>query len=44
MSDLAAPMTGDGCSAHPFAEEYRAALKAACAEDRDIWSIYSVDC
>ncbi|UUR08181.1 GNAT family N-acetyltransferase [Sphingomonas glaciei] len=42
MSDLAAPMTGDGCSALPFSEEHRAALKAACAEDRDIWSIYSV--
>nr|WP_168070866.1 GNAT family protein [Sphingomonas kaistensis] len=37
-------MTGDGCSALPFTEDYRAALKAACAEDRDIWSIYSVDC
>ena len=41
MSDLAAPMQGDGCSALPFVEEYRAALKAACAEDADIWSIYS---
>lgn len=44
MSTLAAPMTGDGCSALPFAEEHRAALKAACAEDRDIWPIYSVSC
>lgn len=43
MSELAAPMTGDGCSALPFAEDYRAALKSACAEDRDIWAIYSVD-
>ena len=42
MSDLAAPMQGDGCSALPFAEEHRAALKAACAEDSKIWSIYSV--
>jgi RimJ/RimL family protein N-acetyltransferase len=41
VSDLAAPMVGDGCSALPFGEEHRAALKAACAEDRDIWAIYS---
>ena len=26
----------------PMADGHRAALKAACAEDRDIWSIYSV--
>jgi RimJ/RimL family protein N-acetyltransferase len=26
----------------PLAEEHREALKAACAEDRDIWAIYSV--
>ncbi|MBV9528834.1 MAG: GNAT family N-acetyltransferase [Sphingomonas sp.] len=36
-------MTGDGCSAEPFSERRRAALKAACAEDRDIWSIYSIN-
>ena len=41
MSDLAAPMTGDGCSALPFSEEHRAALKAACAEETDVWAIYS---
>jgi RimJ/RimL family protein N-acetyltransferase len=41
VSDLAVPMVGDGCSALPFSEEHRAALKAACAEDRDIWAIYS---
>ncbi|GAA4004061.1 GNAT family protein [Sphingomonas humi] len=41
MSDLAAPMQGDGCSALPFTETYRAALKSACAEDREIWAIYS---
>lgn len=44
MSALAAPMAGEGCTALPFAEEHRAALKAACAEDRDIWRIYSVSC
>jgi len=41
MSDLAAPMVGEGCRAEPFAEHHRAALKAACAEDRDIWAMYA---
>ena len=40
---LAAPMSGDGCRAEPMAEEHRAALKAACAEDRDIWQLYALD-
>ena len=34
-------MTGDGCSAEPFSERYRAPLKAACAEDGEIWEIYA---
>jgi RimJ/RimL family protein N-acetyltransferase len=34
-------MTGDGCRAEPFSEQYRESLKAACAEDRDIWQIYA---
>ena len=38
---LAAPMSGDGCRAEPFAEHHRAALKTACAEDQEIWSIFS---
>jgi len=42
MIDLGGPMTGDGCRAEPFAEEYRDALKAACAADLDIWEIYSL--
>lgn len=37
-------MHGENCRALPFAEEHRAALKAACAEDSDIWPIYSVSC
>lgn len=41
---LAAPMTGEDCSALPFNEAHRAALNAACAEDSDIWQIYSVSC
>jgi len=44
VSDLGAPMIGDGVRAEPFLEEYRAALKAACAEDTEIWPIYSVSC
>ena len=35
------PMTGDGCRAELFAEQHRDALRAACAEDRDIWKLYA---
>lgn len=38
---LEAPMTGDGCRAELFAERHRDALRDACAEDEDIWAIYS---
>ena len=38
---LARPMNGDGCRAELFSEEHRQALKAACAEDDDIWQIYA---
>ena len=41
MSDLAAPMIGDGVRAEPMAEAHRAALKAACAEDLEIWDIFA---
>lgn len=41
LERLAEPMTGDSCRAELFADEYRAPLKAACAEDREIWDIYS---
>jgi RimJ/RimL family protein N-acetyltransferase len=44
MTDLAAPMSGDGCRAEPFAEHHRENLRAACAEDSDIWPIYSDSC
>ena len=40
---LAAPIAGEGCRAEPFSEKYRAALREACAEDREIWSIYSMN-
>ena len=42
MSELDAPMRGDHCSAELFAERWREPLKAACAEDPDIWPIYSI--
>jgi len=38
---LAEPMTGDGCRAELFSETHRASLKAACAEDGEIWQIYA---
>jgi len=34
-------MTGEGCRAELFSEEHHSALKAACAEDREIWQIYA---
>ncbi|RST31717.1 N-acetyltransferase [Sphingomonas ginkgonis] len=36
-------MAGEGCRAEPFREEFRAALKAACAEDRAVWAFYAND-
>lgn len=44
MSALGDPMRGDRCSAEPFAEHHREALRSACAEDQEIWPIYSVSC
>lgn len=41
LARLAVPMTGDGCRAEPFAEKHREPLKAACAEDGEIWQIYA---
>jgi RimJ/RimL family protein N-acetyltransferase len=43
LARLAEPMTGDGCRAELFTETHRAGLKSACAEDRDIWEIYSIN-
>jgi RimJ/RimL family protein N-acetyltransferase len=39
---LAAPMAAGDLRLEPLAEEHRAALKAACAEDQAIWAIYSL--
>ena len=41
LDRLGEPMTGDGCRAELFDERHREALKAACAEDPDIWAIYA---
>ncbi len=40
--ELGLPMTGDGCRAELFGDQWHDALKAACAEDPDIWPIYSI--
>jgi len=34
-------MNGDGCRAELFSEQNREPLKAACAEDGEIWEIYA---
>jgi RimJ/RimL family protein N-acetyltransferase len=36
-------MFGDGCRAELFDVKHRDALRSACAEDRDIWRIYSIN-
>jgi RimJ/RimL family protein N-acetyltransferase len=41
LARLAEPMTGDGCRAELFEEWHRDGLRAACAEDPDIWDIYA---
>jgi RimJ/RimL family protein N-acetyltransferase len=44
MSDaLAAAMTGDGCRSEPMGEEHREPLRAACAEDDEIWQLWMLD-
>jgi RimJ/RimL family protein N-acetyltransferase len=40
---LAEPMIGENCAAELFSEQHRDALKAACAEDADIWQIFAND-
>lgn len=43
LERLAEPMTGDGCRAELYSEKHRDSLKAACAEDGEIWEIYAND-
>ena len=38
---LAEPMSGEGCRAELFTDDRHDALKAACAEDGEIWQIYA---
>lgn len=38
---LGEPVIGDHCAGEPFGEQHREPLKSACAEDREIWEIYS---
>jgi RimJ/RimL family protein N-acetyltransferase len=40
---LDAPMTGENCTAGLFSEQHRDALKSACAEDGEVWTIYAND-
>ena len=41
LDELSQSMTGDGCRAELFSEQYRGPLRAACAEDGEIWQIYA---
>jgi RimJ/RimL family protein N-acetyltransferase len=41
IEGLDASMQGDGCRAELFDEQYRDGLRAACAEETEIWMIYS---
>lgn len=41
LAGLSGPMTGDGCRAELFSEQFRHLLKMACAEDPEIWEIYA---
>jgi RimJ/RimL family protein N-acetyltransferase len=38
---LSRPMRGENCRAELFEEQHRDALRAACAEEEEIWAIYS---
>lgn len=42
IAGLDAAMHGDSCRAELFEEKHRDGLRAACAEDLDIWPIYSI--
>jgi RimJ/RimL family protein N-acetyltransferase len=41
LATLGTPMREDDLALEPMAEAHREALKAACARDLDIWSIYA---
>ncbi|HEX8625962.1 MAG TPA: GNAT family protein [Allosphingosinicella sp.] len=41
LADLGTPMHEGDLTLEPMAEAHREALKAACAQDLDIWSLYA---
>lgn len=43
MTGLGAPIQGDGCRAEPMTEAHREPLRAACAEDPDIFQLWMLD-
>jgi len=43
LPGLSQPMVGEGCRAEPFSEAVREPLRAACAEDGEIWDIYATN-
>jgi RimJ/RimL family protein N-acetyltransferase len=43
MTALDAPMTGEGCRAELYTDAWHDKLKAACAEDSEIWRIYATN-
>ncbi len=42
-AELGLPLVGDGVRGELFEERHRDALRAVCAEDLDIWQIYSMN-
>lgn len=44
MTALGDPMQGESCTALPYEDRFREQLRAACAEDLEIWDIYSLSC
>jgi len=41
LARLGDPMIGEHCAAEPFDDKHRETLRAACAEDGEIWEIYA---
>src|SRR6476469_2446538 len=41
LDGLSQLMTGDGCRAELFSEQFREPLKSACAEETEVWQIYA---
>jgi RimJ/RimL family protein N-acetyltransferase len=41
LARLSEPMIGKDCAAELFDQRHREPLKAACAEDADVWKIYA---